>query len=440
MTVTSPLVRVAGLLSVMAIWSIPNQGRSVVRPAGSSRSPSAAVWSDTVPAVPHDTETVEIVAALLTVRLVSPLTEPEVAVMVEEPAPTPVARPETLIVATPTFDEVQETDEVRFSVDLSENVPVAVNCSVSPAGRLVLTGVTAIDWSTAAVTVRPVEPEIVPRVADIVTGPGETAVANPVLQIVAQVVSEEAQVTWLVKFSVDPSDKVPVAVNCSVSPAGRLVLAGVTAIDSRTAAVTVKLVEPVMVPSVAEIVTGPGDTAVANPVLLIVAQVVSEEAQVTSVVKFSVEPSDNVPVAVNCSVSPVERLVLTGVTAIDWRTAAVTVRPVEPEIVPSVAEIVTGPGETAVANPVLLIVAHVVSEDAQVTWLVKFSVDLSENVPVAVNCSVCPGGQARVDRRHRDRLEYGRGHRQAGRARDRCRGWLKSSRALARRPWPTLCC
>ena len=74
---------------------------------------------------------------------------------------------------------------------------------------------------------------------------------------------------------------------------------------------------PLILPSVAEIVTGPGDTAVAKPVLLIVAHVVSEEAQVTPLVKTSVDPSDKVPVAVNCSVSPVDRLVLAGVTAID---------------------------------------------------------------------------------------------------------------------------
>ena len=74
----------------------------------------------------------------------------------------------------------------------------------------------------------------------------------------------------------------------------------------------------------AEIVTGPGDTAVASPVVLIVAQVVSEEAQVTSLVRFSVVLLDRVPMAVNCSVSPVGRLVLAGVTAIDWRVGAVT--------------------------------------------------------------------------------------------------------------------
>ena len=54
--------------------------------------------------------------------------------------------------------------------------------------------------------------------------------------IVATEVVAEAQVTWLVRFCVELSEKVPVAVNCSVSPLATLGLAGVTAIDCRTAA------------------------------------------------------------------------------------------------------------------------------------------------------------------------------------------------------------
>jgi hypothetical protein len=166
------------------------------------------------------------------------------------------------------------------------------------------------------------------------------------------------------------------AVNCSVSPAGTLGLAGVTAIDSKTAAVIVNPVVPVTPSRVADIVTGPGLTALASPALLMVAQVVSEEAQFTSVVRFSVELSENVPVAVNCSVSPTGRLVFAGVTAIDLRTAAPTVSTVEPLMLPSVALMVEVPFATPVARPCdpaeLEMVATEVVADAQVTWLVKF--------------------------------------------------------------------
>ncbi len=56
----------------------------------------------------------------------------------------------------------------------------------------------------------------------------------------------EAQVTWLVKFCVELSEYVPVAVNCSVKPFATPGLAGVTAIDSSAAAVTVSSVDPLI--------------------------------------------------------------------------------------------------------------------------------------------------------------------------------------------------
>ena len=65
--------------------------------------------------------------------------------MVEVPVATPVARPAAVIVATEVVAEAQVTWLVRFWVELSEKVPVAVNCSVSPLGTLGLAGVTAID-------------------------------------------------------------------------------------------------------------------------------------------------------------------------------------------------------------------------------------------------------------------------------------------------------
>ena len=82
--------------------------------------------------------------------------------------------------------------------------------------------------------------------------------------------------------------------------------------------------------------------------------------------------------AVNCSVSPLGTLGLAGVTAIDCKTAAVTVSTVEPVIPPSVALIVEVPVATAVARPPLVIVATEVVADAHVTWLVRFCVELSE--------------------------------------------------------------
>jgi hypothetical protein len=77
-------------------------------------------------------------------------------------------------------------------------------------GTLGFAGVTAIDSSSGAATVITVEPVIVPSVALIVEVPCATAVARPwepeTLEIVAMEVVADAQVTWLVRSWVEPSE------------------------------------------------------------------------------------------------------------------------------------------------------------------------------------------------------------------------------------------
>jgi hypothetical protein len=79
-------------------------------------------------------------------------------------------------------------------------VPVAVNCCVSPAGTDAVVGVTDIDVSTAAVTVRVAELLILPDVAVIVAVPVATAVAKPALVTVATELAEELHVAVFVRF------------------------------------------------------------------------------------------------------------------------------------------------------------------------------------------------------------------------------------------------
>ena len=106
-----------------------------------------------------------------------------------------------------------------------------------------------------------------------------TPVANPVALIVAAVVFDELQVTKLVRSCVLLFENVPVAVNCKVPFATTEPLLGVTAIETRVAAVTLRLVDPVVEPCLAEIVVDcPEVTPVTNPVALIVAAVVFDEA------------------------------------------------------------------------------------------------------------------------------------------------------------------
>src|ERR1700678_977327 len=251
--------------------------------------------------------------------------------MVEVPTPAPLASPEALIVAVAVVPEDQVTVDVRFCVVPSLNVPVAVNCCVARLAIDGFAGVTAIDCSVAAVTVSKVDPLMDDDVAVIVEVPTPAPLARPVVLIVAVVVVPEDQVTLDVRFCVEPSLNVPVAVNCCVAPLAIDGFAGVTAIDCSVSAVTVSKVEPEIDDDVAVIVELPTPAPLARPPVLIVAMVVVPEDQVTLDVKFCVVPSLNVPVAVNCCVAPLAIDGVAGVTAIDCSVSAVTVSKVEPE-------------------------------------------------------------------------------------------------------------
>ncbi len=120
-------------------------------------------------------------------------------------------------------------------------------------------------------------------------------------------------------------------------------------------AVTVSVADPDMLPVVALIVVEPAATGVTSPfepvVLLMAATDVADELQVTVVVRFCVEPSEYVPVAVNCWVVPSPMLGLDGVTAKETSVAGVTVSVSDAEIVPDVAVIVVEPADAEVTSP-----------------------------------------------------------------------------------------
>src|SRR5688572_2366329 len=181
-------------------------------------------------------------------------------------------------------------------------------------------------------------------------------------------------------------------------PWGIVGFAGVTWTETSTAAVTVSVVElaTLLAGSVAVIVVVPRPALLARPwlpaALLIVATPVFAELQVTLVVRSAFEPSLKVPVAVNCWVLPSGSEGLTGVTASEVSTAAVTVNEVDPAmlVAGSVAVIVVTPDPVVVARPcvpaALLMVATTALEELHVTTLVRFWVEASLNVPVVVNC------------------------------------------------------
>ena len=231
---------------------------------------------------------IETSVALVTVSDAVPLMEPDVAVMVEVPAATAVARPPEAMVAAAVLDELHVTVLVMSCVRLLLYVPVAVNCCVRPTVSVGADGVTAIETNCGAVTVSNVLPEMAPEVAVMVEVPAATPVARPPLAIVAAAVFDEVQVTELVMFAVVELLYVPVAVNCWVKPATSDGAAGVTAIETRVGAVTVSAAVPETEPTVAVIVDGPAATPVARPPAAIVAFDVSEEVHAADAVRSCV--------------------------------------------------------------------------------------------------------------------------------------------------------
>ncbi len=100
--------------------------------------------------------------------------------------------------------------------------------------------------------------------------------------------ADELQVTEFVMVCVLPSLKVPVAEAPSVDAGARTALAGVTAIETSVAELTVSEVEAVAPSSVALIFALPGATALATPTDAIVATPTLSDDHVTSLVMICV--------------------------------------------------------------------------------------------------------------------------------------------------------
>ena len=105
--------------------------------------------------------TMDTRVAEVTVRFVVPDIDPRLAVIVVVPAATGVARPYVVpTVATAESEDFQVTDVVRSFVVLSEYVPVAVNCWLTPTAMLGFVGSSAMETSMS-------------RIAATVAAPGE---------------------------------------------------------------------------------------------------------------------------------------------------------------------------------------------------------------------------------------------------------------------------
>ena len=184
----------------------------------------------------------------------------------------------------------------------------------------------------------------------------------------------EVHCTVLVMFCVLPSVKAPVAVNCTVVPWAIDGVKGVTAMERRTALITVTLALEEMLPEAAVTVEEPSPMAIASPAVpfaLIPTTAELAEVHCTDAVMFCVLPSVKVPVAANCTLVPSGKEALDGETASEASAAAVTVKVVLPLTPEYVAVMVADPCALPVAMPVLEIVAAAVFEELQVAELVR---------------------------------------------------------------------
>jgi hypothetical protein len=124
-----------------------------------------------------------------------------------------------------------------------------------------LAGVTAMDTSVTEVTVRAVDPDILPDVAVIVVVPAAAEVVSPLepaaLLTAATAAADEFQFISVVRSCVVLSENVPVAVNCCVVPIAMLGFAGVIAMETSVAGVTVTVVDPATLPNFPQILALP---------------------------------------------------------------------------------------------------------------------------------------------------------------------------------------
>ena len=257
-------------------------------------------------------------------------------------------------------------------------------------------GVTAIDTTVAAVTVKVAAGEVTPpKVAVIAEVPAPTPVARPVFKPTSATLGEaEAHVAEAVTSFGSPKLMVAVAVNCLLPLAAIENVGGVTAIDTTVAAVTVKVAAgEVTPPKVAVIAEVPAATPVARPVFNPTSATVGvPEFQVADAVTLMDEPSLYDAVATNCCVTPIATVAGVGkdTTEIDVNVAAVTVKVAAGDVFPpKVAVMAEVPEATPVAMPVAdTIVATLGVPEVQLDDAVTSRDVPSLNVAVAINCWV----------------------------------------------------
>jgi hypothetical protein len=140
-----------------------------------------------------------------TVKFAESLTPLSEAVTLVDPAAVAVANPALVIDAIDPVPTVQVAVELTLAVVPSLYVAVAVNCSVAPTLIVAVDGVTLIETTVAAFTVRSAAPLIPLSEAVTLVDPAAVAVAKPTLLTEAIDPVATPHVALEVMLAVEPS-------------------------------------------------------------------------------------------------------------------------------------------------------------------------------------------------------------------------------------------
>jgi len=328
----------------------------------------------------------EATGTLVTVTAAVPLFPSLVAVIVAEPAATPVTNPLPVTVAAAGLLDAQVTTRPVSAAPLA-SFGVAVSCTVCPLCKFAVAGLTVTDATGTLVTVIAAVALLPSLVAVMVAEPAPAPVTNPLPLTVAAAGLLDAHVTTR-PVSAAPLASCGVAVSCTVWPTCRLAVAGLTVTDATGTVDTVIAVVPLFPSLVAVIVAAPAATPVTSPLALTVAAAVLLLAHVTT------RPDSGLPlascgVAVSCTVLPATIVADPGLTDTDATGTSATVTDDVPFCPSLVAVIVAAPTATPVTTPLALTVAAAGLLDAHVTTRPDSGVPLA-SCGVAVSCTVCP--------------------------------------------------
>src|SRR2546429_756036 len=166
------------------------------------------------------------VPGVVTVTLDAPLLPSDVAVIVAEPAVTPLTSPVPFTVATAVLLLDQVTTRPDNGLPFA-SFGVAVSCTVCPTCTLAREGVTVTEATGATVTVTSDVPLCPSLVAVIVAVPAATPVTSPLRFTRATAVLLLDQVTTR-PLSEFPLASFGVAVSCTVAPCCTLAGDGLT--------------------------------------------------------------------------------------------------------------------------------------------------------------------------------------------------------------------